>query len=425
MTSLNLKGAGRALVAGALLGSLGAGPGHAEDVKLEVAFAVPHHRQMYDESTPLFETAHPGIKLRFLTPAVDYDALAQDTLRQSIAGSLPDVMFHGYARVKLMAERGLAVPLDDMLAADGGPEALGYAPASLDACRYQGKLYGIPFTTSMPIVYFNADLVRKAGSDPDHLPSDWAGILELGRKIDGLDGPIQGAVFDYKGNGNWSFLALLSSLGTEPMNAQETRLNFDNAQTLRALQIIHDFGRSGQVDMTRNQWRQAYASGTLGIFVNTSSILTEYQKQIGDRLEIRTMPFPLESKDGRVPVGGACVMMFAKAPAHQRAAWNYLKFMTGPVAQTIVVKFTGYMPNNLKALEDPTLLGEYYRDNPLQLTAVKQLPVATAWYSFPGDNGVRISKEIEEVLNRLGTLKITPAQAQQELIDRVSPLLPH
>lgn len=424
MSSLNMKSAGRALAAGAVLGSLLATPGHSAGVTLEIAFAVPHHRQMYDESTPLFEKAYPGIKLRFLTPAADYDALAQDTLRQSITGTLPDVMFHGYARVKLMAERGLAVPLDAMLAADGGAEALGYAPASLDACRYQGKLYGIPFTTSTPIVYFNADLVRKAGGDLDRLPTDWAGILELGRKIDALDGPTQGAVFDYKGNGNWSFLALLSSLGAAPMNADEIRLTLDNPETLRALQILADFGANGQVDMTRNQWRQAYAAGTVGIFVNTSSILTEYQKQIGDRFEIRTAAFPLGSKDGRVPVGGACVLMSTKDPARQRAAWDYLKFMTGPVAQTIVVKFTGYMPNNVKAIEDPALLGDYYRNNPLQMTAVKQLPVATAWYSFPGDNGVRISKEIEEVLTRLSTLKITPQQAQKELIERVSPLLP-
>ncbi|WP_246339822.1 ABC transporter substrate-binding protein [Ancylobacter tetraedralis] len=422
-----MKAVGRALAAGAVLGSLWAAPSQGADVTLDIAYAVPHHRQMYDQSTALFEAAYPSIKLRYLNPAADYDALAQDALRQGMIGTLPDVMFHGYARVKLMAERGLVVPLDGFLAADGGPAALGYAPASLDACRYKGKLYGIPFTTSTPIVYFNADLVRKAGGDPDHLPADWAGILELGRKIDALDGrdgPIQGAVFDYKGNGNWSFLSLLSSLGTAPMNADESKLTLDTPQTLRALEILHDFGAAGQVDMTRNQWRQAYASGTMGIFVNTSSILTEYQKQIGDRFEIRTMPFPLESKDGRVPVGGACVTMSAKDPERQKAAWNYLKFMTGPEAQTIVVRFTGYMPNNVKAIEDPALLGNYYRDNPLQMTAVKQLSVATGWYSFPGDNGVRISKEIEEVLTKLGTLSVTPAEAQKQLIERVSPLLP-
>src|SRR5262249_55335512 len=148
----------------------------------------------------------------------------------------------------------------------------------LDACSHQGKLYGIPYSTSTPIVYFNLDLVRRAGGNPDDLPRDWAGIFALGRKIDALDGPTQGLAFQYKGNGNWGFLALLASLGGTPMDAEETKLTFDTPQMLRALQIIHAFGEAGQVDMTRNQWRQSFPSGTLGIYVDTSSILTEYQQ---------------------------------------------------------------------------------------------------------------------------------------------------
>ncbi|MBB3769445.1 multiple sugar transport system substrate-binding protein [Angulomicrobium tetraedrale] len=396
----------------------------AGDVTLTVATAVPHHRQMYDETTQLLRKTLPNIEVTYLPAAANYDDLAQYALRSALTGTQPDVMYQAYGRVRIMAERELAVPLDALLAAEPDFAALGYDRNSLDACRYKSQLYGIPFSTSTPIVYFNADLVRRAGGDPDHLPADWAGIVALGRKISALDSKLQGLALDYKGDGNWGFLAVLNSLGGTPMNTDETKLLFDGPETLRALQIIHDFGAAGQVDMTRGQWRQSFASGTLGILITTSSVLTEQQKQIAGRFETRTAPIPLEGAKGRVPVGGACAMIFTTDPARQRAAWDYVKFMTGPEAQTIVVRFTGYMPNNVKAIEDPALLGNYYRDNPLQMTAVKQLPVTTGWYAFPGDNGPRISKEIEDILVEVSTLKRDPQEAQKAMMERVTPLLP-
>ena len=52
-----------------------------------------------------------------------------------------------------------------------------------------------------------------------------------------------------------------------------------------------------------------------------------------------------------LPAGGNAAVMFTKDPAAQAAAWQYIAFATGPVAQTIMVKATGYMPTSEQAVD--------------------------------------------------------------------------
>jgi multiple sugar transport system substrate-binding protein len=49
--------------------------------------------------------------------------------------------------------------------------------------KVNGKLYGLPVNASLPIMYFNTELVKKAGGDPQHMPDTWDGIIALARKI--------------------------------------------------------------------------------------------------------------------------------------------------------------------------------------------------------------------------------------------------
>ena len=89
-------------------------------------------------------------------------------------------------------------------------------------------------------------------------------------------------------------------------------------------------------------------------------------------------------------------MIFTKDPARQKAAWEYVKFATGPVGATLMVKGTGYFPANALPAKDPALLGDFYKQHPNHQTAIAQLPMLTAWYAFPGENGLKITDVIKD-----------------------------
>ena len=82
-------------------------------------------------------------------------------------------------------------------------------------------------------------------------------------------------------------------------------------------------------------------------------------------------------------------MMFTKDAAKQKAAWEFIKFATGPVGATMMVNATGYMPATTIPAEREDMLSEILRENPNHMVAIKQQDVITGWYAFPGENALR------------------------------------
>ncbi len=117
-------------------------------------------------------------------------------------------------------------------------------------------------------------------------------------------------------------------------------------------------------------------------------------------------------------------MMLAKDPARQKAAWEYIKFATGPVGATIMVKGTGYFPANAIPAKDPKMLGDFYAQNPNHRVAIGQLPSMTAWYAFPGENGLKITDVIKDHLQTVVNGSAKPADALKKMTSDTQALLP-
>ena len=100
-----------------------------------------------------------------------------------------------------------------MIAAEKDWAKAGYDGALLTLGQVKGKQYGMGFSLSTPIIYFNADLVKKAGGDPDNFPKTWDGIFALAKKINDPANKIAGFHFDWDITGNWMWQALVFSNG--------------------------------------------------------------------------------------------------------------------------------------------------------------------------------------------------------------------
>lgn len=407
-----------------LLASIAVATARAEPVKLTVAYAFPGiMRPPLEEIAKRFMAQNNDIVIEFAAPATDYEDLTQRTLRAALTGDAPDVILHGYHRVRIAATRGGAVPLDNLAGKD--LEAQGYPRPARALCEVDGRLYGLPFATSTQIVYYNADLVRRAGADPDRLPPTWPEIIALAKKIRALDAGVSSIFFDYKGAGNWGFLALVQSHGGRMMSDDERDIQLNGPAGMIALKLLSAFGDAGQVDMSRAQAQQAFSAGSIGIFVYTSSALTAIEKQVGGRFDIRTSTFPISAAGGTIPAGGACAMVFANADARKKAAWEFIKFAGGPVGQTLSVTMSGYMPNNTIAVERADLLGDFYKQKPNHMTSVRQLPVMSSFWTWPGENSIKIQDVIENHLVAVATRKTSPETAMEAMVRDVKALLPN
>ena len=108
----------------------------------------------------------------------------------------------------------------------------------------------------------------------------------------------------------------------------------------------------------------------------------------------------------------------------QFGSGQFVKFATGPLGASIMAKTTGYMRPNKVA--NDVYLKDFYVQNPNNYTAVKQLPILTKWYAFPGENGLKITDVIKDHLNSIitGTRANEPEKVLQDMARDVQKLLP-
>ena len=184
----------RTLLAGVAASTLAAPSLRAQtQTEIKVLYASPDlFKTLHEQIAAEFTKANPQYKVTFLAPLPAYEEAAQATLRAAVTSTLPDVAYQGLNRQRVFFDRGLAQPLDALIAADADFKNYGHSPGLLDIGRFGGKQLGIGFSVSTPIIYYNADLVTKAGGNPAALPSDWDGIFALARKVKALGGPVQG-----------------------------------------------------------------------------------------------------------------------------------------------------------------------------------------------------------------------------------------
>ncbi len=105
------------------------------------------------------------------------------TCAMSITNNLPDVAFHGLNRQRTLEERNIPVDLKPFMDADPQTKELGFSPSLLSLGQVAGKQTGIGFSLSTPILYYNADLIKAAGGNPDKLPSTWDDVLKLAAAV--------------------------------------------------------------------------------------------------------------------------------------------------------------------------------------------------------------------------------------------------
>lgn len=415
-------------LAGAVLaGALAATPAVAQPVEIVVDYSIPDiFREVHETIAREFMAKHPDIKVTFRAPLPGYEEITQQNLRQAITNQLPDVAYHGLNRQRIFADRGIAVDLGPMIAKEQDWNALGYDGALLTLGQVKGKQVGLGFSLSTPIIYFNADLVKKAGGDPEKFPASWEGIFELARKIDALGGNIRGFHYDWDITGNWMFQALAFANGGTMLTADESKVAFDGPAGQKAMATLDAMIKQGGMkNVSAATVLQDFVSGNLGIWSHSTSRLGGVTKQVGSKFDLRTGAFPIAADEAaRLPAGGNVAMIFAKDAKKQAAAWEYVKFATGPVGATIMVKGTGYFPANALPAKDPALLKSFYESNANHMTAIKQLPVLTAWYAFPGENGLKITDVIKDHLQSVVAQSAAPDAALTAMTRDVQALLP-
>ena len=416
----------RTAVTAAILATLAPLQAHAEPVDLTVHYPMPgFFKDVMDKISAKFMAENPDVKISFASPSPTYEDGLQLVLREAGSAEEPDVSFIGLNRLRVLAEKGVSVDLTPFIKADSKITEEGFSDHLLALARFGGQQVGLAFATSNPIVYYNADLVRQAGGDPDHFPTNWDDALKLSAKIQALGDGVSGMHYRWQGD-DWMFSALLFGDGGQMLSDDEKKVAFDGPEGKLAVKLIDRMVKDGKMPVfTSDAGLQAFTAGKVGIMYWTTGALRQVISGVGDKFDLRTTKMPvIDPVKGRLPTGGNAAVMLTHDPKKQEAAFRFLKFAAGPYGASVVVPGTGYVPNNELAAKSPEYLGEFYQKNPLFRAGLDQMPLMVPWYAFPGSNGVKVTQTIVDNLGRIVEQKAVPDEALADAAADVRKLLP-
>ena len=425
----------RTVVGGLALGLAMAGLGgtaNAEgEITLNVLYNLPGFTKFHQPLADEFMKNNPDVKINFLAPAPGYNEGQQQVLRSAVTGNLPDVYFSGYnltaELVHALEPRNQITDLGPFIEAEGGQAFLdaNYSPKMAALGQIDGKQYGLPVNASSPIIYINAELVRKAGGDPDNMPKTFDGLIELAAKIHALDPKVAGMGYDINGwPDDWLWQALIFQQGGKLVDETTKAVAFDNEIGLNALKLARRFvTEGGQNLLDWDQSRQQFGAGLTGFIFSTPAHVQTVQGLVGDRFELKTATFPLDNPEtGGVPTGGNSAVILTQDKARQDAAWKYLKWITGPEAQNVIVRITGYLPTN-KLATGPDYLEPYYAENPNVKTASLQADRSLPWAGYPGGDSVRIWRTQRDVIGAVMRGELSPEDGLKQVVEQTNALM--
>lgn len=271
----------------------------------------------------------------------------------------------------------------DLISKDPTFQAADLEPNPLAGFSFKGKQVGVPFANSTILLYYNKNMFKDAGLDPNSPPKT---IDELGKVAAKLA----------KKNGNqvtqWGFAVNPDSYHLSSWIGAQGGYIGNNKNGRADVMTAVEYDSNGMMKKFLTEWKKAvdaggiltgadikadeeFAAGKLGMFVGSTAALKGTLVKVGDKFELGTAFYPKVNADdkGGVAVGGSALYIMNRGDkAAIDAAWEFIKFGVTPESQFTWHSSTGYFPVNKKAYDLPQMK-EHLTKNPLFKTAIEQL----------------------------------------------------
>ncbi|GGS42446.1 extracellular solute-binding protein [Actinokineospora fastidiosa] len=221
------------------------------------------------------------------------------------------------------ADAGFIRPLEDA-------DTTGFLEKPLRTCRYDGKLWGLPFNTDAGLLYYRRDIVDV----PPETASEMRETIEEA-KPDGMRAGLTTQLADYEGLTVAVHEAVWAA-GGEVVGA-DGRVALDSDEAQAALRRLADDVRDADVNLQASlefdELASTHAFGAgQALFMRNWPVA---YRTLGDSVEFGVTPLP-----GGSVLGGQNLAVAAKSE-RPRAAQELIEFLTDPRSQQILFERGG------------------------------------------------------------------------------------
>jgi sn-glycerol 3-phosphate transport system substrate-binding protein len=335
----------------------------------------------------------------------------------------------------MMAAKGAIYPIYQLMADAKEP----FDPKAFIGPVYgyysttDGKLLSMPFNSSTPVLFWNKELLAKAGYDPEKPPTTWPELGEMAKKA-----VAAGAKCGF--TPQWQTWTMIENYGAwhnlpyatkdNGFGGTDIELKFNDAPRVKLIQMLADWskdktfvygGREGKANAL-------FTAGECVFTIGSSSNASTNEKAMGDKFGMGMMPYSpdVAPKPQNSIIGGATLWVLQGRPRDEyKGVAKFLTYLASAPVQAKWHQETGYVPVTLAAA-DITEKAGFYKKFPGRDIAVKELTLNPPTENSKGlriGNLVLIRDVVDEELESVWSGKKNAKAALDDAVKRGNELL--
>lgn len=333
-------------------------PAQKKAVTLKLAlFGTADYVKSWEAMIKVYTDQNPGVTIEIISAPNDQ---YYQKVQVMLAGGQPlDVMIVEDKMVRFFASNGVIMPIDEYITAADKDT---FFAATLGPFQYQGKTYGLPRRVNNTAVYYNKAMFAKEGIK---IPTGgwtqeefFAAARTLTKKDSGGKTSVYGVDFrtDLAPS---TIVPWVWSNGGEIFNQDITKCVMTMPETVSTFQSLVNLIKEGVMpttDVRESMETSAamFSSQKVAMLGSYGCWLVPTFRKIND-FEWDVLPLP-SGKKGRVNIVYASCFAIASQTKNRDEAIKFVKFSTGPVAQTEESKNPTAIPSIKSVAEAPIFL---------------------------------------------------------------------
>ena len=306
------------------------------------------------------------------------------------------VQVNEIATATMMAAKGAIYPVFELMRDEQEPfSPAAYLPAVTGYyADVAGNMLSFPFNASTPILYYNKNLFRGAGLDPETAPKTWPEVGAAAKKLR-ASGAVCGFTTSWP---SWinvenfsAFHNLAVSTKANGFDGLDAVLIFNNPVMVRHIAQLAEW-QAGKVFDYSGRGTSAeprFQNGECGIFIGSSATRADIRANSKFEVGYGILPYwpDVEGAPQNSIIGGATLWVLRDRPrAEYKGVAKFFGYLSKPEVQAAWHQNTGYLPITRAAFDLARAQGFYDR-NPGTAISIEQITLKP-----PTDNsrGVRL-----------------------------------